>query len=121
MRLWVLGSGSSGNAILLEAGDTRILIDAGFFPRTLAMRLRACGATPESVQSLIITHEHADHMRGAAAAASRWGWETHASIGTVRACPALANAHAFRASDTFSVGNVKVQTVRIAHDAADPV
>ena len=121
MRLWVLGSGSSGNSILLEAGDTRILIDAGFFPRTLAMRLRSCGAPPESVQALIITHEHSDHVRGAAAAASRWGWEIHASAGTVRACRALANAHAFRAGDAVSIGHVKVQTVRIAHDAADPV
>lgn len=121
MRLWVLGSGSNGNAILLEAGDTRILIDAGFFPRALALRLRACGTPPESVQALIITHEHADHVRGAAAAASRWGWETHASAGTVRACPALANAHAFRAGDTVRIGRLHVQTVRIAHDAADPV
>lgn len=121
MRLWVLGSGSNGNSILLEAGDTRILIDAGFFPRTLAMRLRSCGAAPESIQALIVTHEHLDHVRGAAAAASRWGWEIHASTGTVRACRALSNAHQFRAGETVSIGNVKVQTIRIAHDAAEPV
>lgn len=121
MQLWVLGSGSRGNAIVLDAGPTRILIDAGFPPRTLAMRLRACRIPPESVRAVIITHEHIDHVRGAAKAASRWGWEMHASRGTVRACPGLANAHAFRAGDTVRIDGVTVQTVRISHDAADPV
>jgi phosphoribosyl 1,2-cyclic phosphodiesterase len=121
MQLWVLGSGSRGNAVVLDSGGTRILVDAGFPPRTLALRLRACRIPPETIRALFITHEHTDHMRGAAKAAARWGWETHASAGTIRACPALAHAHAFRAGDTVRIDSVAVQTVRISHDAADPV
>jgi phosphoribosyl 1,2-cyclic phosphodiesterase len=121
MQLWVLGSGSRGNAILLDTGGTRILIDAGFPARTLAGRMRACGIAPESVCALIITHEHFDHVRGAARAASKWGWETYATAGTVRACRRLASAHAFRAGDALHIDGVTVQSVRITHDAADPV
>jgi phosphoribosyl 1,2-cyclic phosphodiesterase len=121
MQLWILGSGSRGNAIVLDAGETRILVDAGFPPRILAMRLRACRIPPESVRAVIITHEHHDHVRGAAAAASRWGWELHASAGTARACLSLRSAHRFRTGDVVRIGPVSIQTVRVAHDAADPV
>jgi phosphoribosyl 1,2-cyclic phosphodiesterase len=121
MQLWTLGSGSRGNAIVIDAGETRILIDAGFPPRTLAMRLRACRIPPESVRALIVTHEHVDHVRGAAKAAARWGWEMHASTGTVRSTIALRMAHAFAAGSTLRIGSVSVQTVRVSHDASDPV
>ena len=121
MRLWVLGSGSRGNAILLDAGETRILIDAGFPARTLGGRLRACGVAPESVCALIVTHEHFDHVRGAAKAAAKWNWMLFASAGTVRACSRLASAQPFRTGAALHINGVTVQTVRIAHDAADPV
>jgi len=121
MRLWMLGSGSRGNAIVLDAGPTRILVDCGFGPRTLAARLRACGIPPESVCAVIVTHEHSDHVRGVAKASARWGWEMYASAGTARACRRLARARTFRAGDTVRIDRVTVQTVRIAHDAADPV
>jgi len=58
MKLCVLGSGSRGNAILMQSGDTRILIDAGFGPRTMARRLSAIGVDPHSIQAVVITHEH---------------------------------------------------------------
>ena len=46
MRVWVLGSGSSGNAVLVECGESRVLVDAGFGTRMLAMRLKAIGVAP---------------------------------------------------------------------------
>ncbi|MEX2152809.1 MAG: MBL fold metallo-hydrolase, partial [Gemmatimonadaceae bacterium] len=72
MKLWVLGSGSRGNAVLVESGDSRILIDVGFGPRILQRRLEFIGIAPESVEACVITHEHSDHIRGAARAARRW-------------------------------------------------
>jgi len=55
MNLWVLGSGSSGNAVLVETGRSRILIDAGFAPRVLKRRLAVAGVAPESIDAVVVT------------------------------------------------------------------
>lgn len=123
MRLWTLGSGSKGNAIVVECGDTRVLVDAGFGTRALAVRLAAAGVAPGSIEAVIVTHEHSDHVRGAAAAATKWGWSLHASAGTIAACPTLAGAGArtFRAGETIVIGGVSIETIRTPHDAAESV
>ena len=84
MRVHVLGSGSEGNAIVLESAHQRILIDAGFGIRELARRLNSVDVAPESVSALVVTHEHIDHVRGAGAAARRWNWPVYATAGTLR-------------------------------------
>jgi phosphoribosyl 1,2-cyclic phosphodiesterase len=119
----MLGSGSGGNAVVVECGDTRILVDAGFGTRTLAVRLTAAAIAPSSIEAVVVTHEHVDHVRGAAAAAAKWGWALHASAGTIAACPALADAgaRAFRAGDTLSIGGLALETVATPHDAAESV
>ena len=66
MRLWTLGSGSKGNAVLVEAGDTRVLVDAGFSARRLGERLQQIGVAPQSISALLLTHEHRDHVAGLA-------------------------------------------------------
>ena len=123
MRLWLLGSGSGGNALLLECADARLLVDAGFGVRTLAARLRAIGVPPRSVEACVITHEHTDHAKGAAAAARRWGWSLHATRGTVAASPELAaaNVHVFSAGDSLTFSSMVVSTARTPHDAAEPI
>lgn len=122
MKLWMLGSGSSGNAVLLESGDTRIVIDAGFGPRALARRLKAAGVAPASVQGCILTHEHTDHIKGAAAAARKWGWPLYATAGTA-AAPELerATVTTVRAGETLRLGRFEVQTAATPHDASDPI
>jgi phosphoribosyl 1,2-cyclic phosphodiesterase len=85
MRVHILGSGSEGNAVLLDSGRQRILVDAGFGVRELARRMKAVDVEPESVSALIITHEHHDHVRGAGAAARRWHWPVYATAGTLKA------------------------------------
>ena len=123
MRLWVLGSGSRGNAVLLESQGGRLLVDAGFGVRTLAQRLTGIGVAPESIAACVITHEHADHVKGAVQAAQRWGWALHASEGTIRAHAPLgeAGAMAFRAGDTLALPGFAVATVRTPHDALESV
>src|SRR5438034_4621740 len=67
MRVVSLGSGSSGNALLVEAGPngrTKLLVDAGFNDRILRERLRTAGVTLAQLQGILITHEHADHILG---------------------------------------------------------
>jgi phosphoribosyl 1,2-cyclic phosphodiesterase len=122
MKLWVLGSGSSGNAVLLESEGTRLLVDAGFGPRPLAARLKLAGVDARSIAACIITHDHSDHVCGARKAALRWGWQIFATDGTA-AAPDLAGiaVTTFAPGDTFRVGSFEVQTVTTPHDAADPV
>ena len=67
MRVVSLGSGSSGNALLVEAGPngrTKLLVDAGFSERILRERLRSAGVSTSQIQGILITHEHADHILG---------------------------------------------------------
>jgi phosphoribosyl 1,2-cyclic phosphodiesterase len=121
--MWLLGSGSRGNAVVLESGDTRLLIDAGFTPSVLAERLRAVELDPESIQAVVVTHEHTDHVRGARVLCERFGWTAYATAGTITASRDLAgcNPIAFRAGDGFSIGDMDVLSVKSSHDAAEPV
>ena len=84
MRVHILGSGSEGNAIVLEGPQHSILVDAGFGIRELTRRLQQVDVAPESVSALIVTHEHADHVRGASASARRWSWPVYATAGTLK-------------------------------------
>jgi phosphoribosyl 1,2-cyclic phosphodiesterase len=64
MKLCVLGSGSTGNAVLLVANGTRVLVDAGLSAREIGRRMNAVGEDPNSLDGILITHEHGDHVGG---------------------------------------------------------
>jgi len=88
MRVISLGSGSSGNALLVEAGPkgrTKILVDAGFNGRTLIERLRAVGVSPAQLQGMLITNEHSDHILGLPLLAKRYAVPVIADPRTVEA------------------------------------
>jgi phosphoribosyl 1,2-cyclic phosphodiesterase len=123
MKVWVLGSGSRGNAVVIDDDRTRILIDAGFSARELKRRLGVAGIAPESIEAVIITHEHSDHSCGAARAARRWQWSVHATAGTAAELPALqaADVRTFDAGATLTFGSMTVLTVSTSHDASDPI
>lgn len=123
MKVWVLGSGSEGNAVLVEAGDSRVLIDCGFGTRTLAGRLKTIGVAPASIEACIVTHEHYDHVRGAAACARRWGWSLFASEGTVDAWEELEEVHCTRVpiGASVSLSRMTLTTYATPHDAASPI
>ncbi|HLV25219.1 MAG TPA: MBL fold metallo-hydrolase [Gemmatimonadales bacterium] len=116
----MLGSGSRGNAAVVECGDVRILIDAGFPARTLAQRMRSVGVEPESISHCVITHEHQDHCRGAGVAARRWGWELHATAGTLAQCADLAGSRlsTITTGTAIRFGNLELVAHRTPHDAA---
>lgn len=123
MKLCVLGSGSKGNAVLIQAGQTRILVDAGFSARGIEARMRMVGVDPRSIEAVIITHEHTDHVKGAAAGARKWGWKIFATAGTATASGSLAGAAVQQVgcSSSFIVGDFDLTTVRTSHDASEPV
>lgn len=122
MKLWMLGSGSKGNAILIECDGSRILIDCGFGTRTLAGRLKAIGVAPESIEGCLITHEHSDHVKGAGSAAKRWGWGIFATPGTAKA-PELARTtvHTFEPGMTIEFPRLTVASTATPHDADQSV
>jgi len=122
VRVWVLGSGSRGNAVVVESGACRVLIDVGFGPRVLKKRMHALGLAPESIEACIVTHEHLDHAGGAASAHRKWKWPLYASAGTI-ANSKLARVPVtpFRAGATLSFSALDIETFRTSHDAAEPV
>lgn len=121
----MLGSGSSGNATLIEAGATRLLIDAGLGPRDLAERLTAAGVDPASLDAILISHEHGDHARGAASFSRRWGVPLATTAGTDAALgldpdkiPAIRR---LLPGSPERFGAVQVRPVPVPHDAGEPV
>ena len=123
MNLWVLGSGSSGNAVLVETARSRILVDAGFAPRVLKRRLAVAGVAPESIEAVVVTHEHGDHMNGVAAAAWKWGWTVVSTAGTRMMCPDWAGLSTILTPRKSSVviGDFHLETVPVSHDANEPI
>lgn len=123
MRIWSLGSGSRGNALVVASGDRAVLVDCGFGPRALAMRLKRLGLVPEMIEGLILTHEHQDHADGAAKAHHKWRWPVYASAGTHAALRDIPVKHrvTLEPGASVDVGAFTVETVAIPHDAREPV
>ena len=122
MKVWSLGSGSSGNAMLIECDGARILIDCGFGTRTLAGRLKTIGVEPESIDGCLVTHEHSDHVKGAGAGAKRWGWGVYATPGTAKA-PELTetNVQRFEPGASIDFPTMTVASAPTPHDANESV
>jgi phosphoribosyl 1,2-cyclic phosphodiesterase len=83
LRVGILGSGSGGNAVVVESGGRRILIDAGFSCRELARRMALLDVDPKTISALILTHEHQDHCKGADGFAKKYKIPVLATAGTL--------------------------------------
>jgi len=125
MRVTVLGSGSSGNATLVEAGGITVLVDAGFSGKDLAGRMSEVGVVPESLQALVITHDHGDHTRGMGVLARRYGIPLLLTARTEAACSKLLDGSEtvrhYQAERIFRIGTLEIRPFLTVHDAADPV
>lgn len=120
MRIVALASGSSGNAVLVDDGRTRILVDCGIGPRTLAQRLDAAGASPHDIEAVVLTHEHTDHTRGLEAAVRRYGWSVFGTSGTLARLPASVRQHARQVRERAHIGDLDLELIPVAHDATEP-
>ncbi|HET8831486.1 MAG TPA: MBL fold metallo-hydrolase [Casimicrobiaceae bacterium] len=125
MRFASLGSGSEGNALVVEVGDTRVLIDCGFRVRDTVARLMKLGLAPESISAILVTHEHADHIGGVAAFATRFRipvWLTFGTLAMVdERFSRMERVYGFDSHDAFSIGAVEVRPFPVPHDAREPV
>ena len=125
MKLCLLASGSSGNAIYVEAGATKMLIDAGLTGKQIEERLRSIGVDASDLQKIAVSHEHSDHIRGAGVLARRYRFPVWMTQGTLDASKDVfrgaARVQVFENSKAFSVGDLHFQPFALSHDAADPV
>ena len=125
MRFASLGSGSRGNALVVESGQTRLLLDCGFGPRDTVARLARAGLAAEDLAGIVVTHEHSDHVAGAFKFAARHGltvWMTH---GTLSAAPrgrgALPAVVIIGSHEPFRVDGLEIHPFPVPHDAREPV
>jgi len=120
-------SGSSGNALYVGCGETRLLVDAGVSGKRVAAELQEIGVSPAQLTGLLVTHEHGDHIAGVGILSRRYDLPIYAterawrsmrpSIGEV----AARNVRMFEPEHNFYIGSMDVMPFRIPHDAADPV
>jgi phosphoribosyl 1,2-cyclic phosphodiesterase len=126
MRIAVLGSGSRGNALLIESGGRRLLIDAGFSCRRIEKLLDGLGVDPGTVEALVVTHEHVDHSRGIDRMARRHGMEVWATAGTLEGCDRLsdevrARVRVVASGERFEAAGFEIEPFAVPHDAREPV
>jgi len=125
MRFGCLGSGSKGNAWLVRVAETCVMVDCGFGVRDAARRLARLGMAVDELSAILVTHEHSDHGRGAAALAERARcpvWLSHGSwqmLDAHGAAPASARIIAGHAA--FSVGDLEITPFPVPHDAREPL
>lgn len=124
-RFCILGSGSSGNAALLDTGETRVLVDAGFSARRLGELLAGVGESWARIDAILLTHEHGDH----AAALGGLARHPHIRVLANRATAAAVQAglrhrpawQVFETGATFRFRDLEVTSFSVPHDAQDPV
>ena len=126
LRMIVLGSGSSGNAIALTCEDTCVLIDCGFSAREVTSRLAAEGIAAHDVAAVLVTHEHVDHTRGLDVFVRRDAPEAvvYATAGTARAAgltDTIGRLEIIAPDEHLRVGSLALRAFHTSHDAADPV
>jgi phosphoribosyl 1,2-cyclic phosphodiesterase len=124
MRLCLLASGSKGNCLFLETDSCRLLIDAGLSGREAIARLSAIGVAAESLDGILITHEHTDHIRGVGALARRLKIPVLAGSRTFAAARHVfgkVDHLEFDPGTAFTFKGVHIDPFSITHDACDPV
>jgi phosphoribosyl 1,2-cyclic phosphodiesterase len=128
MRFCSLGSGSTGNATLVEAGrgttTSRVVIDCGFSLREFETRLARAGLEPAQLDAIFVTHEHGDHVGCALTLARRHGIALWMSRGTWHAigAPELDGLlHFARDAAAITVGDLQLVPYTVPHDAAEPL
>ncbi len=129
MQFSVLASGSKGNATYVEAGGVRLLIDAGLSCLALERRMASMELDPGTLDGILITHEHSDHVKGLGRFARKYHLPVYTNEGTAavveRQClcergPA-PEFILFQSDCPFALGELTVTPIRISHDTAEPV
>jgi phosphoribosyl 1,2-cyclic phosphodiesterase len=122
MRFASLGSGSRGNATLVEYQTTLVMIDCGFSCRETEHRMARLESHPSELAGLLVTHEHGDHVRGVAPLARKYGfpvWLTRGTRHMLRDAD-MPHLRSFDAATRIDIGELQIQPFTVPHDAREP-
>jgi phosphoribosyl 1,2-cyclic phosphodiesterase len=122
VRFASLGSGSHGNATLIEQDDHCLLIDLGFSIKETEKRLRRLGRTPADITAILVTHEHGDHIHGVAPFARKYDIPVHMTPGTYNSkkLGQLPRLNLVDCHEGFSIDEFEISPVPVPHDAREP-
>ena len=122
MRVASLGSGSRGNGTLVEDENTCILVDLGFTLKETLRRLSRLGRSPDDIDAIIVTHEHADHINGVAPFARKFSTPVYMTPGTYnpKRQGAFPSLHKINCHRNFRIGGIGIEPVPVPHDAKEP-
>lgn len=121
-----LYSGSSGNSLFVETENTKLLIDAGVSSKKIESALDTLGVSPNSLDGILITHEHSDHIQGLGTFAKKFDLPVYTNQKTLDAMPkqkekiSEKNIKLFKIEEKFEIGDLKIKPFSIPHDAANP-
>lgn len=127
MRIVSIGSSSSGNSYIVQAGSKNLLIDVGLSATRILSALESCKIEPEDVDAVLVTHEHIDHVKSIRTIAKKCpNADFYASRGTVAGCSNFEHVPENRLEivkrhDTIEFGDAKARVFRLSHDANEPV
>lgn len=121
-----LYSGSSGNSLFVESENTKLLIDAGVSSKKIETALTNLDIEPSSINGILITHEHSDHVQGLGTFAKKFNLPVYVNQKTLDAMPKQKekllekNINIFKIEEKFEIGDLKIKPFSIPHDAANP-
>lgn len=127
MRFASLGSGSAGNALVVEVAQTRLLLDCGFNIKEMSARLARLNLAPDDIAGIALTHEHEDHASGAFKFAAKYQKPVWLTYGTLKMVERyLPKQHQLQLNvvdshTPFTVGDIEVHPFPVPHDAREPV
>lgn len=124
MKICLLASGSKGNAILIESGRTRLLVDAGLSAREIRRRLALVGVDAASLTALLITHEHTDHVRGLGPLVRQLDLPVYLQTDLARRLPDVGKTERvseFADGEPFAIDDLTIRPFAVTHDSLAPV
>ncbi len=129
MKLCSIASGSSGNCIYVGSNNTNLLVDAGISAKRIENGLNGIDIRPDTIQGILITHEHSDHVSGLGVLARKYHipiystYETASSIQKIKSLGEIPDElfHYVRPDETFHINDIGVEPFSTSHDASNPV
>jgi phosphoribosyl 1,2-cyclic phosphodiesterase len=123
VRFASLGSGSKGNATVIDSGESRILIDCGFNRKHTRLRLQELSLELADLDAILVSHEHSDHAKGVVLVCESIDKPFYATYGTARSAGWIDHPlwRCIDSHDVFQINDLKIRTVVVPHDSQEPV